>query len=321
MCNAGEELHGILAKDLQIALRPAHPLPPGLGKARGLLVVEHRARRVADLVPAHDVVDGKLNVLGQQEEVPAAALVQHRVRKEKARSGDGAAAAKAHPRVVEILRLAQKPQRIACGDPVVAVVFGVSVAGHDLVAARIDLLDFRDEVRVEHIVRVQHKIGVVMLVAWALDAAQKLIEHIALAHLLGVETLKNSRAVRAGNACRVVRAIVRTHENVHSVHRVALCTDAVEQLADDVFLIARRDEYGDAVILIAAREFLSPQQRHRHIIKLIGIADEKERHDDGVDRFYSTHSMISSAAAAQGARRRFSLWKLSMLYHAFFAIL
>ena len=51
--------------------------------------------------------------------------------------------------------------------------------------------------------------------------------------------------------------------------------DAVEQLADDIFLVARGDEDGNAVVFIAAGEFFPLQQRHRHIEELIGIAYEK----------------------------------------------
>ena len=314
MRNAGKESESVLAEDLQIPLGPAHPLPPGLGKVRGLLVVEHRARRVADLVSAHDIIDGELDILGQQEEVPAAALPQHLVGKEKARAGHGATAAKAHPRVVEILRLAQKPQRVARRDPVVAVVFGVAVAGHDLIAGGVDLLDLGDKVRVKDIVGIQHKIGVVMPVTGTLDALQKLIEHVALTHLLGIEALIDGRTMRAGHARRVIRAVVRTDKNVHAVHGIGLCADAVEQLPDHVLLVARRDEHGNAVVFVPTLKFSSPQQRHSHIIKLIGIAQEKERHDDGVDGFDGTHSISPHPLRFRPQRHsRSPLWKAEIV--------
>ena len=147
MRNAGEKLHGVLAKDLQIPLRPAHALPPGLGKARGLLIIEHRTSCVADLFPAGNIVDGKFDVLREQEEVPAAARFQHTVGKQKACAGHGAAGAQQEPGVVEIPALPQEPQGITGADPVVAVVLAVAEAGDDVVAR---LLSFNNVIVTSH---------------------------------------------------------------------------------------------------------------------------------------------------------------------------
>src|SRR5699024_8914117 len=125
---AAQEVLPVLAEDLEIAPRPAQALVPGLAEAGGLLVVEDGVVAVAYLEPAHDVVDGELNVLGQQVEIPAAAVAQDLLREEKARAGDGAARAELHARVVQKLRLAQEPERIAGGDPVVPEVLGVALA-------------------------------------------------------------------------------------------------------------------------------------------------------------------------------------------------
>ena len=73
---AAQEVLPVLAEDLEIAPRPAQALVPGLAEAGGLLVVEDGVVAVAYLEPAHDVVDGELNVLGQQVEIPAAAVAQ-----------------------------------------------------------------------------------------------------------------------------------------------------------------------------------------------------------------------------------------------------
>ena len=57
----------------------------------GLLIVEHGLRAVADAPSRRHVFDGKLNILGQQVERPAAALpFEHGARKEKARAGNAA---------------------------------------------------------------------------------------------------------------------------------------------------------------------------------------------------------------------------------------
>ena len=292
MRNAGEKLHGVLAENLQIPLRPAHALPPGLGKARGLLIIEHRTSCVADLFPAGNIVDGKFDVLREQEEVPPTAPLKHTVREQKSCAGHRAAAAEAHARIVQVLCLAQEPQRIARRDPVVAIVFGIAIAGHDLVARGVDLFDLGKEVRVKDIVCIQHKIGVVVPAAGTANASEHVVEHIALANMQRVVPLKNDRAMLARHAGGIVRAVIRTDVNIYMIHRISLRTNAVEQITDDILLIARSNENGNAVVFIAADKFLPLQQRHRHIKELIGIAYEKEGHDDRVDRDDCLHNRL-----------------------------
>ena len=67
------QLSPVAGEHLQIPSGPAEPLLPGLAEAGGLLVVQYRRAAVADLLPPDHVVNAELNVLCQQEEVPAAA--------------------------------------------------------------------------------------------------------------------------------------------------------------------------------------------------------------------------------------------------------
>ena len=83
----------VAREHLHVAARPAHALPPGLFEGHWLLIVGHGVRAVADLDAVGDIVDGKLDILGQQEEVPAAAALENFAREQKARTRDGAAAA------------------------------------------------------------------------------------------------------------------------------------------------------------------------------------------------------------------------------------
>ena len=69
----------------------------------------------------------------------------------------------------------------------------------------------------------------------------------------------------ARHAGGIVRAVIRTDVNIYMIHRISLRTNAVEQITDDILLIARSDENGNAVVFIAADKFLPLQQRHRHI--------------------------------------------------------
>ena len=52
-------------------LAPPQPLPPGLAEGGWLLVIEHCVGAEADGPALEDVVDGELNVLGEQVEHPA----------------------------------------------------------------------------------------------------------------------------------------------------------------------------------------------------------------------------------------------------------
>ena len=71
--DAGGQPPAVLPQDLEVALGPAQPLPPGLAEAGGLLVEDLRRAAVADLLPLKDVMDGELRVLCKGVEGPAAA--------------------------------------------------------------------------------------------------------------------------------------------------------------------------------------------------------------------------------------------------------
>ena len=168
---------------------------------------------VAYLEPAHDVVDGELNVLGQQVEIPAAAVAQDLLREEKARAGDGAARAELHARVVQKLRLAQEPERIAGGDPVVPEVLGVAVARYYLIAFGEDAVHLFDVVFFKHIVRIEDEVAVEGPLGEELVyAVQQIVERIALADIGGVEALKDYGTGLGGDSGRAVGAVVSNDE-------------------------------------------------------------------------------------------------------------
>ena len=100
MEDAPDEPAAVLLEDLEVALGPAHPLPPGLAEEGGLLIVEDGLGGVADPdVPDH-VVDGELDVLRQEEEAPAAAAAEDLIGEEEAGAADGAAGPRRHPGAV-----------------------------------------------------------------------------------------------------------------------------------------------------------------------------------------------------------------------------
>ena len=98
--DAAEQACAVALENLQIPLRPAQALPPRLAEGGGLLIVEHGVGAEGDFAPLQNLVDGELNVLGQQVERPRAGLLEHGAAEEKPRAGDGTARPEEGARVV-----------------------------------------------------------------------------------------------------------------------------------------------------------------------------------------------------------------------------
>ena len=270
---AAQEVLAVLAEHLQIAPRPAQALPPGLTEAGGLLVVEDGVVTVAYLEAADDAVHGELDVLGEQVEVPAAAVVEHLLREQEARAGDGAAGAEVEAGVVEELRLAQEPQRVAGGDPVVAEVLGVAVARDDAVALGEDLVHLLDVVLLEHVVRVEDEVAVEgPLREELVYAVEQIVEGVALAHVGGVEALKDYGPGVGGDARRVVRAVVGHDEGGHQAAVIGLAPDALDEVADDGLLVPRGHQHRVAVAHRLALALVLHHEGDKYVDELVGIA-------------------------------------------------
>ena len=279
-----------MPEHLQIAPGPAQPLAEGLAEGGGLLVIQHGGGAIAHLFAANHVGNGELDILGQQEVVPAAALFQNSVGKQEAGAADGAGGAQTAAGAVEIPALPQEPQGVAGADPVIAVVFGVAVAGDDLIAVGEGLVDLRDIVGRQDIVGVQHQIAVEGRVV-VLDAPQEVLQGVALAHLGGVVAEVDGGAVSAGHRAGQVGAVVGHHKDIHIFRRIVLGLDAVDEVADDGLLVAGGDQHGDAVghRLTVGRVFFPP--RHGNIEELIGIAEEKRQHNGEIDDLKCGHRL------------------------------
>ena len=155
-----EQRAAVPLEHLHVALRPAQTLTHGLAEVGGLLVIEHRVLADDDLLAPQDVVHGELDVLRQQEEVPAAALLQHTAGEQEARAAHGSAGSQKIAGTVEIAALPQEPQGVARADPVVAEILAVAVAGDDLVPGGERFVHPLDVVRGEEVVRVEHEVAV-----------------------------------------------------------------------------------------------------------------------------------------------------------------
>ena len=237
---AVQQRRGVLGVHLIKALAPAQALVPGLAELDRLLVINHCRAAVADLAATHRTRDGELDILGQQMVRPAVFLADHVARNQEARAGNRAVDAQAGARTVEEARLAQKPQRVACGDPVVAEVLGVAVAGQRRILAGVEhLVHLADEVGVHQIIRVEYEKAVVGLFALIRkDALEQPVQRVALADLHLVESLVHDRARLAGNRRRAVRAVVGHDEYVQQLFRVILRLEVPDQIPDDPLLIA-----------------------------------------------------------------------------------
>ena len=281
--NTGEELEAVGAEDLHVAPCPAHPLAAGLAEGGGLLVIEDGVLAVADALTGDDIGDGELDVLGEEVEVPAAPLLQNPAAEEEAGAGDGAAGLQKVAGVVEEGGLPQEPQGIAGGDPVVGVVLGVAIAGDDLIAIGEGAVHLGDVVGLQEVVGVEDHKGVEHAAIVPLDMSQELVEGVALAHLYMVEALVDNGAVFPRHPGGVVGAVVGHHEDGDEVFGIVLGVDGVQEVTDDVLLIARRDqnrvavEHGGTVGLVLFEE------GNGEIDELIGVADDEQSSQGKVD--------------------------------------
>ena len=226
---------------------------------------------------------GELDILDQQVEGPAAAAVHDLAAEHEARTGHRAARAQQIARVIQVLCLAQEPQRIARGYPVIAVVFRVAVACDDAVTVGKGLVHAAYVVLAEQVIRVKHHVRVENVAVFLEYLVNQKFQSIALAHLLGVEALVHRRAVSPRYLRRLIRAVVRDHEYPHEPRRIILRPYAVKQVTDDELLVPRRDQNRVAVQLGFLVRLLLFHERHKNVEKLIGIADKKYYADDEVD--------------------------------------
>ena len=150
--------------------------------------------------------------------------------------------------------------------------------------------DLPDEVGIQDVVGVQHQVGVVAPGGPLPDVIQQELQGVALAHVAGILAGEDLRPVGAGDDGGGVGAVIRDNIGVQQLRRVILGVDAVQKLADDGLLVPGGDEHGDPVPGGGGLGlFLLCEKADGQIHELIGIAEEEERHDDGIDRLHGTH--------------------------------
>ena len=279
-----QQLRTVPAEHLYIALCPAQTLAHGLAEVGGLLVVQHRVLADGDLLAPQDVVHGKLNILRQQIEPPAAALRQYPPGEQEPGAAHGGAGAQPVAGAVEIPALPQEPQGVARADPVIAEILAVAIAGDDLVTGGERLVHPLDVVRRQQVVRVEHEVAVKALRIVRTNVLQKEVQRVALAYVHMVEPLVHHRAVGAGDGGGAVGAVVRRHEHRDQGHVVGLGGQRIQQPGDDILLVPGGDQHRVPVGRCRERRRAALFQQHqRYVQELIGVADEKQCRYNGID--------------------------------------
>ena len=209
------------------------------------------------------MVDGKLDVLGEQVELPAAGALQHLPAEEEACAGHGAAGAQKHPGVVQVAGLPDKPQGVPGGDPVVPVVLGVAVAGEDLIPVAEGLVHGLHEAAVQHVVRVKNQKPVEGPGVVLLNVQEQLLQGVPLAHQVLVEPGVYHRSLGPGDLRCPVSAVIRHDEGGDEALVIGLLADALQQIRDDRLFVPGADEDGEPVGCDRLMGFLFFCERYR----------------------------------------------------------
>ena len=235
---------------------------------------------MGDATTLDDGSRGELDVLGEHVVLPTAHLVDDLGADEESGAGHCAAGAQRKASLGKILRLAHEPHGVACGDPIGTVVLGVAVAGRGNGAAVERFVHLAEVVHVKHVVGIEHEVRLVLVFAVVLaDAGKAIIERVALADLLGVETREHDRASLLGNGSGVVGAVIGDNEDVDELLRIVLHANAVDKIADNGVLVARGNDYRIAMVLLRRTLRRLLRERYEHIEDLVHIADGEHDKD------------------------------------------
>ena len=146
-------------------------------------------------------------------------------------------------RFCEMRDVADDPERDGerAGHPGVIRVLGVHVALDDLVALAEAVVHLHEELRMHEVVGVKDADGVVLLFHLE-QAIEHPVERVALALFRRMRADMDERAGIRGDFCRVVRAVVRDDIDVIHVLGVIELLEVFDEVADDDFLIVRRND-------------------------------------------------------------------------------
>ena len=108
--------------------------------------------------------------------------------------------------------------------------------------------------RIDDIIRVEDEERIVIGEGTAgANLTEQLVERVALADLIGVETLKRDGTRLTRDAGGGVRAVVGQDVDIQQLGRVILRAEAGNEFADDAFLVAGADQRGIAAARFGGR--------------------------------------------------------------------
>ena len=145
--------------------------------------------------------------------------------------------------------------------------------------------------RIDDIIRVEDEERIVIGEGTeGANLTEQLVERVALADLIGVETLKRDGARLTRDAGGGVRAVVGQDVDIQQLGRVILRAEAGNEFADDAFLVAGADQRGIAAARFGGRlprGFSSVAAAERKAVKrvenLIQIGYKEQHADDSID--------------------------------------
>ena len=280
-----------MPKHLIEAFRPTEALVPGVDEGNGLLVVEHGGGAISDTTAFDNGARGKLDILREQMPFPAAAFFEHVGGNEKARSRNSAARVEREARLAQVFRLSQEPNGIAGGNPVASIIFRIAVARGGFGAAVENLIHFAEVIRVEHVVSVEDEIRFEALgVVAFLDFVPAVVQCVALADLLIVKALVHiGRTSIACDFRSVVGAVVGNHENADELLRVVLHANAVNEVTDNLALIAGRNHRGIFVIGLGFLQRRFAREHDEYVVELVDVADAENQQNGPVEDVNERH--------------------------------
>ncbi len=183
------------------------------------------------------------------------------------------------PRAVPVERTAVKMDAVCCGNSVCIEIFGIAVARDDVEFAFVErLVHLFDEIGVQKVVRIEYHVSFheVYAVIFAYFIKTE-FERPAFARVRGVVPLVHRCALFARDGGGGVGTVVGYHENAELVFRIPLRGDAVEQIADDLFLVAGADDDGVRMLLFRLGENFRFAEKTDDEIE---IAVAHHHHDD-----------------------------------------
>ena len=201
------------------------------------------------------------------------------------------AGAEDHARIVQESRLADEPQGRTGRHPVVGQIDRIAVAGQDAETGLEGLVHLLDVMTVEPVVGVEHEIGIVVVGHTRVNhGAQQVRQRVSLADQLRVVAFDDMASHLADDFGGAIGTVVGHQPDIDQLARIGLVVQRVDEVADDVLLVARGDQHGVALVHRRVREVHRlGEQRHDDADGLVDDADAAHHHHKHVDYGQQCH--------------------------------